>query len=128
MSIVKRISLFARDSKGKIRQINITCDWNEQFQFYSINRESGLKDGKFISHTPLEIKKGKVKRTISQQMELEYNSLVKTYLDKGYIEGDVSTIEKTLPKNKTNQEGVTKPMLAKLIQSVPKSTLSKVTN
>lgn len=128
MSIVKRISLFARDSKGKIRQINITCDWNEQFQFYSINRESGLKGGKFITHTPLEIKKGKVKRTISQQMELEYNSLVKTYLDKGYIEGDVSTIEKTLPKNKTNQEGVIKPMLAKLIQSVPKSTLDKVTH
>lgn len=61
-------------------------------------------------------------------MDLEYNSLVKSYLDKGYIIGNVDTIESILPKNKTDQSGVIKPMLAKLIQSVPKSTLNKVTD
>lgn len=128
MSVVKQISLFARDSKGKIRQIKLVCDWNEQFQVYTITRESGLKGGKFISHAPLKIKQGKVKRTITEQMELEFNSLVKSYLDKGYIKGDESTIENTLSKTKTDQKGIVKPMLAKLIQSVPKSTLNKVTN
>ena len=69
-------------------------------------------------------------------MNLEYNSLLKEYKDKGYksisdlgykslSEFDPETV---LPKEKRDQNNAIKPMLAKLIQSVPKSTLNSVTN
>lgn len=103
---------------------------------YIIHRSSGLIDGKQTSHPNIEIKKGKVKRTITEQMNLEYNSLLKEYKDKGYksisdlgynnlSEFDPETV---LPKEKRDQNNAIKPMLAKLIQSVPKSTLNSVTN
>ena len=103
---------------------------------YIIHRSSGLIDGKQISHPNIEIKKGKVKRTITEQMNLEYNSLLIEYKDKGYksisdlgynnlSEFDPETV---LPKEKRDQNNAIKPMLAKLIQSVPKSTLNSVTN
>lgn len=73
-------------------------------------------------HGPIiQIFKGKVKRTIHEQNELEFKSHVKKYLDKGYktIESlghnDLSTFtEKDLPKENTNQNGVKKPMLCKV--------------
>lgn len=63
----------------------------------------------------------KVKRTMEEQNELMFNSLVKKYLDKGYktIESlghdtlDTFT-EKDLPKTNTNQAGIVKPMLCKV--------------
>ena len=51
---------------------------------YVITRSSGLYGGKFITQPNIEITKGKVKRTITEQAELEYNSNIKSYLDKGY--------------------------------------------
>ena len=103
---------------------------------YIIHRSSGLLDGKQISHPNIEIKKGKVKRTITEQMNLEYHSLLKEYKDKGYK--SISDFgykslsefnpEMVLPKEKRDQNNAIKPMLAKLIQSVPKSTLNNVTN
>ena len=69
-------------------------------------------------------------------MNLEYNSLLKEYKDKGYK--SISDLgynslsefnpEIALPKEKRDQNNAIKPMLAKLIQSVPKSTLNNVTN
>ena len=128
MSIIKQDTLIARDSKGKIRQVNIKAEWNEQFQIYIIHRESGLRGGKFTVHPNIEIRKGKVKRTITEQMELEYKSNIKSYLDKGYIlyNNPTQDIDTLLPTTKQDQHGAVKPMLAKLIQSVPKSTLAKV--
>lgn len=128
MSVIKQDTLIARDSKGKIRQVNIKSEWNEQFQIYIIHRESGLRGGKFTVHPNIEIKKGKVKRTITEQMELEYKSNIKSYLDKGYVfyNDPIQDIDTLLPTTKQDQNGAAKPMLAKLIQSVPKSTLAKV--
>ena len=119
--------LLTRDSKGKIRQINISC--NKSGSVYEISRKSGIVGGKFVDHPKIIIDKGKVKRTLEQQAELEYNSNIKSYLDKGYklFDSIPDNIEDAIPKTKQDQQGVVKPMLAKLIQSVSKSALSRVT-
>lgn len=125
--------LVTRDSKGKIRQIIISCA--KSGSAYEITRKSGICGGKFVAHPKIIIDKGKVKRTIEQQAELEYNSNVKSYLDKGYKNintlgftelPDLETLNKALGETKQDQNGSVKPMLAKLIQSVSKSSLSKV--
>ena len=131
MSVIsKKDTLITRDSKGKIRQINIACEWNEKFQMYVITRSSGLYGGKFITQPNIEIIKGKVKRTITEQAELEYNSNIKSYLDKGYKKisdlGYTSIDEfdpdKVLPKDKTDTKGVKKPMLCKVYDASDSKT------
>ena len=131
MSVIsKKDTLITRDSKGKIRQINIACEWNEKFQMYVITRSSGLYGGKFITQPNIEITKGKVKRTITEQAELEYNSNIKSYLDKGYKKisdlGYTSIDEfdpdKILPKEKTDANGAKKPMLCKVYDPTDSKT------
>ena len=120
--------LLTRDSKGKIRQINISC--YKIGNVYEIARKSGILGGKFVNHPKIIIDKGKAKRTLEQQAELEYNSNVKSYLDKGYKLFDITpdNIDDVIPKTKQDQNGSVKPMLAKLIQSVSKSSLSRITH
>ena len=131
MSVIsKKDTLITRDSKGKIRQINIACEWNEKFQMYVITRSSGLYGGKFITQPNIEIIKGKVKRTITEQAELEYNSNIKNYLDKGYKKisdlGYTSIDEfdpdKILSKEKTDANGAKKPMLCKVYDASDSKT------
>lgn len=114
-----RDTLISRDSKGKIRQINISCKWNDISKSFIIERQTGQYLGKLITQPEIEIKKGKVKRTIEEQAKLEYNSIVKKYKDKGYKNisdfgySDISDFdpEKVFPKQVTDQAGVLKPML-----------------
>ena len=131
MSVIsKKDTLITRDSKGKIRQINIACEWNEKFQMYVITRSSGLYGGKFVIQPNIEIIRGKAKRTITEQAELEYNSNIKSYLDKGYKKisdlGYTSIDEfdpdKVLPKDKTDTKGVKKPMLCKVYDASDSKT------
>jgi hypothetical protein len=82
---------------------------------------------------PLTILKGKVKRTITEQVELEYNSLVKKYKDKGYKDiqdlgfSSLNTFDPDVafPKDVTNQDGVVKPMLCKVYDSDDKKNQDK---
>lgn len=111
--------LISRDSKGKIRQVNISCEWNEILKAFVIERETGQYQGKLTKQPIIEIKKGKVKRTIEEQAQLEFNSHVKKYKDKGYkciSEFGYSNIdefdpEQVFPKQVTDQAGIVKPML-----------------
>lgn len=129
------VTLITRDSKGKVRVIEFTLTHYENPEYYEISRKSGLYQGKMVSQPSLKIEKGKVKRTLKEQAELEFNSLIKKAKDKGYK--DIKDLgydnlnfdpDKVLPKEKRDQNGAVKPMLAKLIESVPESTLSKFTN
>lgn len=70
------------DSKNKVRYVHIWTEFVDNK--YLIHRESGLLDGKKVTAPDIEILKGKVKRTIDEQCELEFNSNFKKYLDKGY--------------------------------------------
>jgi DNA ligase-1 len=71
-----------------------------------------------IEQPVIEITKGKVKRTISEQATLEFNSHVKKYLDKGYkciSDYGYTSLENfdenVVPKSNTDQKGLVKPML-----------------
>ena len=112
--------LVCRDNKGKCRVVEIESIWIEDH--YEIHRSSGIINGKMTQQPVIQILKGKVKRTIHEQNELEFKSHVKKYLDKGYktIESlgheTLSTFnpETDLPPQNTNQDGVVKPMLCKV--------------
>lgn len=123
--------LIGRSSNEKIRIVDISCNWNEKLKSYVISRCTSQLNGKVVNQPVIEISKGKVKRSITEQAQLEYNSHVKKYLDKGYknlkdfgfdtITGNESQIEILLPKVKIDTNGFVKPMLAKLID--PKSEI-----
>jgi len=110
------------DSKNKVRIVHIwTTETPEST--YIIHRESGLLDGKKVIAPEIEIKAGKAKRTLEQQVKLEFNSNYKKYLDKGYK--DISDIEfsnltedkckEILGDTKTDANGALKPMLCKVL-------------
>lgn len=116
----KEIDLVSRDSKGKLRVVCAAYGWDEEQHGYVIHRSTGTYMGKMIEQPELLITRGKVKRTITEQAQLEFNSIIKKYKDKGYkelersidtyTEEDLNTI---VGENTTNQFGVLKPMLAK---------------
>ena len=119
------------DSKGKIRYIHI---WTEKVDDkYLIHRESGLLTGKKVVAPDIEILKGKVKRTIDEQCELEFNSNFKKYLDKGYKDvSDLKLSELTdakcneiLGTTKTDANGALKPMLCKVLDKTNKKLTDK---
>lgn len=124
--------LIARDSKGKCRVVNISCDKNKSGA-YVISRSSGLFNGKLTNQPELIITKGKAKRTPEEQAILEYNSNVKKYLDKGYKKindlGIVALTEKEikekLPNTNTDQNGNKKPMLCKVLDKTDKKLTEK---
>ena len=112
-----------RDAKSKIRVIRISCNWSEELHAYIIERSSGLLDGKQVIAPIITIDRGKVKRTIDQQAELQYNSELKKYLDKGYknikdlgIDNlTLQAAEEALPSDNTDQNGALKPQLCKVL-------------
>lgn len=115
-----KIDLISRDSKGKLRVVFISYKWDEERQCYVINRSTGTYNGKLIEQPELLITKGKAKRSVTEQVQLEFNSLVKKYKDKGYKELDRSIdeyneeeLDEIVGSNATNQFGVLKPMFAK---------------
>lgn len=119
------------DSKGKVRYIHI---WTEKVDDkYLIHRESGLLTGKKVVAPDVEILKGKVKRTIDEQCELEFNSNFKKYLDKGYKDvSDLKLSELTdakcneiLGTTKTDANGALKPMLCKVLDKTNKKLTDK---
>lgn len=117
--------LVSRDSKGKIRVVEMSYEWNEEQHGYVIHRSTGLLNGKMVEQPDIVILKGKASRTLKEQVELEYNSNKKKYLDKGYRElenplEDYSEEElnNILGEVRTGQNGVPKPQLAKQADKV----------
>lgn len=75
---------------------------------WEVWKETGQKEGKKIVHSPDVIKEGKVKRSIEEQVQLQYDSIINKLLDKGYKRSEQEAID-----NKgTDASGVPKPMLA----------------
>ena len=68
---------------------------------YVIKRFTGQFQCKITEQAEKVIEKGKVKRTLLQQAELEYNSIVKKALDKGYKK--LSDLTKVKPENLTKE-------------------------
>lgn len=126
-------SLISRDSKGKIRVVQMSYEWDEEQHGFIIHRTTGLLNGKLIEQPDIIILKGKASRTLQQQVDLEYASNKKKYLDKGYKELEAplnsyseEELNEILGEIRTGQNGCPKPQLAKQADKVTnKKTFDK---
>lgn len=123
--------LISKDSKGKIRVVELDREWDDQQHGYVIHRTTYQYGGKRTIQPDILIQRGKVNRTVTEQANLEYNSHKKKYLDKGYKLvtpdvkfDDVNALYEFLGDNKTNQEGILKPMLAKQADKIANSVFN----
>jgi ATP-dependent DNA ligase len=125
--------LISRDSKGKIRVVEISYNWDDKQHGFVIHRVTGLLNGKMTEQPDIIIQRGKASRTLQQQVDLEYNSNKKKYLDKGYKElikplneYTSEELDDILGSVRTGQDGCPKPQLAKQADKVTsKKTFDK---
>lgn len=123
-------TLISKDSKGKIRVVEISYEENETTRIYTIYRYTGQFEGKMTKQPEIIVDKGKSTRNIHEQVELQFNALVKGYKDKGYIELEneidnynSEELYQLLGESPTGSNGVVKPMLAKQADKVTKTTI-----
>jgi len=123
-------TLVSKDSKGKIRVVEISYEGNEATRIYTIYRYTGQFEGKMTKQPEIIVDRGKATRNIHEQVELQFNALVKGYKDKGYIEleneiDNYSSEElyKLFGNAPAGTNGVVKPMLAKQADKVTKTDI-----
>ncbi len=123
-------TLISKDSKGKIRVVEIFYEGDETTRIYTIYRYTGQFEGKLTTQPKIIVDKGKATRNIHEQVELQFNALVKGYKDKGYIELEneidnynSEELYKLLGESPTGSNGIVKPMLAKQADKVTKTTI-----
>lgn len=131
---LKNKILLTRNARDKIQQVNAIL--SQDGNVFTIQRITGQYKGKLTDQPVLTITKGKAKRTPIEQAELEYNSIISKYLDKGYKELELLTdiefdkispkeLELIVPSVKSDASGFLKPMLAKDANKVQTSVLNK---
>lgn len=134
MVLITEIVLVTRNARDKI-QVAI-ASLNQDGNTFLINRSTGQYQGKMTEQPTLSIEKGKAKRSVIQQAELEFNSIINKYMDKGYKKLNtltsvkfedilVSDMEELVVSLKTDQNGALKPMLAKSSDKCQNSVLDK---
>ena len=79
---INKLYLVTRNARDKV-QVVIT-ELEQNGNTFVIKRTTGQYQGKMINQPELLIEKGKAKRSVIQQADLEYNSIINKYLDKGY--------------------------------------------
>ena len=132
--IVNKIYLVTRNARDKVQVVIAELEQNGNS--FTIRRTTGQYQGKMTDQPELVIERGKVKRSVLQQAELEYNSIIKKYLDKGYKRLDILTnklfdeittteMNNLVPTVKSDQDGNLKPMLAKSSTQCQNSVLNK---
>lgn len=119
--------LLGKSSNEKFRFVVVETDeeWHEPEHGFIIQRSYGQVGGKTTLSPAIVVDRTKQKRTWKEQLLLQYNSEVKKFLDKGYIQVDKHPNEYSLEELdsifgdvKTNQYGVIKPQLAKQSEKV----------
>lgn len=129
--------LVTKDNKGKTRVVEISYEWDDAQHGFVIRRKTYQYGGKATVQPEIWIYKGKVKRTVSEQARLEYNSHLKKYTDKGYkllpssikINNAVAVeafVEEHLGNGVTDSNGFKKHMLAKQADKVATSVFDKI--
>ena len=123
-------TLISKDSKGKIRVVEISYEGNEATRIYTIYRYTGQFEGKMTKQPEIIVDRGKATRNIHEQVELQFNALVKGYKDKGYIELEneidnynSEELYKLFGDAPAGTNGVVKPMLAKQADKVTKTNI-----
>lgn len=127
------ITLVKRDTKGKIRVVEVSCAWDDDEHAYAIDRTTYQYGGKHTPQPRKYIYKGKANRTVTEQAKLECNSILNKYKDDGYkqLEGNIDEYKqedlfKILPEHTTDANGFAKHMLAKPAKDVKESSIEKV--
>ena len=131
---INELYLVCRNARDKVQVVITALEQNGNS--FTIKRTTGQFQGKMTSQPDLVIERGKAKRSVIQQAELEYNSIVKKYQDKGYKKlkdltskkfTDLSTeeINALVPTIKSDGNGQLKPMLAKRSEDCQNSVLNK---
>jgi len=121
MAIVFENYLVSRNVRGKVQIVHTICEQNTTS--FETKRFTSQLAGKITPQPVITITSGKVKRTPIQQAELEYKSILKKYMDKGYTKIEDLTeisfedlsdseIDELVNTDKEDQNGVPKPMLA----------------
>jgi len=125
--------LISRDSKGKIRVVELHACWDDSQHAFGIYRTTYQYQGKKTEQPTIYISKGKASRTLREQLELEYNSNMKKYLDKGYklLEKEIDCyseieLQEIIGDVVTDSSGFAKHMLAKQADKVKDSSIEKV--
>lgn len=114
--------LVIRNARDKVQTAQYILE--QEGNTYTIKRYTGQFGGKTTEQPSIVIERGKAKRSVFQQAELEYNSLIKKACDKGYkklsdltkTKFDVisaSELDTIVPTIKTDSSGNIKPQLAK---------------
>jgi DNA ligase 1 len=122
MNLVNDTVLVTRNARDKIQVSRFVLQQDKNN--YIIERFTGQYGGKMTQQPTKVIERGKVKRSVLMQAELEFNSLIKKSLDKGYkklsdltkISFDIITdseLDELVPSIKTDAQGNIKPQLAK---------------
>lgn len=122
MNLVDETVLVTRNARDKIQVSRFVLE--QDHNTYTIKRFTGQFGGKMTEQPTKIIERGKAKRSVLLQAELEYNSLIKKTLDKGYkkLAGLTKTkfsditqdeLDEIVPTIKTDQQGNLKPQLAK---------------
>lgn len=130
--IVNSIYLVTRNARDKVQVVLAELEQNGNS--FTIHRTTGQYQGKMTNQPELIIDKGKAKRSAIQQAELEFNSIIKKYQDKGYKRLDSLTnveFDKISPTDmdglvatiKSDSNGNLKPMLAKSYDKCQNSVL-----
>ena len=131
---VNQTYLVTRNARDKVQVVIAELD--QKASSFSILRTTGQYQGKMTVQPELVIERGKAKRTVLQQAELEYNSIINKYLDKGYKKLNTLTnkkfeeltpeeIDVLVPSVKSDSNGNLKPMLAKSSDKCQNSVLNK---
>ena len=117
--------LISRDSKGKIRVVEMFAEWNDAEHAFGIYRTTYQYGGKRTEQPAIFVRFGKAARTLRAQLELEYKSNMKKYLDKGYKllqdyidEYTEQELQEIIGVIRTGQNGIPKPQLAKQADKV----------
>ena len=118
-----KATLITRDAKGKIRVAEYATE--EAHPGFIIHRTTYQLGGKKTSQPDIAVTAGKVKRTVEEQVELQFNALVKEKKDKGYKELEnpideysVEDLNNLVGDVKTDASGIMKPMNAKQADKV----------
>ena len=125
--------LISRDNKGKIRVVEMFTEWNEAEHAFGIYRTTYQYGGKRTEQPAIFVRMGKAARSLREQLELEYKSNLKKYLDKGYKllqdfidEYTEQELQEIIGDVVTDSSGFAKHMLAKQADKVKDSSIEKV--
>lgn len=123
----------SRDGKGKIRVVEMSAAWDEKQHAFGIYRTTYQYGGKRTEQPVIYVSVGKASRTLREQVELEFKSNMKKYLDKGYKQLEKSIdfyseqeLNEIIGEVVTDSSGFAKHMLAKQADKVKDSSIEKV--